>query len=177
MVKSGRWTEQELERVRELWGLRSEESIARELDRSVEGVRRAAGRLFRGRTRRGPWDEAELERLKQHIGATPVEVVAKILGRRVDDVEGQIGRLSKRRRTGRWGREELQLLRRLYGTRTDEDLAVVFGRPVAAIRRVAKRYALSKDKAFMRKLRGDSATRMPRWTDAELDLLRRLYPT
>lgn len=177
MAKSGRWTEDEIERVRERWGLRSEASIARELGRSTESVRRKAASLFRGATRKGPWAEDELNRLRQHIGATPSEVVARVLGRRVEDVESKIESLARERRSGRWSREELQLLRRLYGTRTDEDLAVALGRTVASIRRVAKRYALSKDKAFVKRLRGDSATRMPRWTEEELDLLRDLYAT
>ncbi len=172
-----RWTEPELQRLRELWGLRTEQAIAKELGRSVESVRRAAAKAFEGRLQRGPWSEAEVERLRQHIGATPLEVVSKVLGRSVTDVRQRIDALSGERRTGRWTRDELNLLRRIYGTRTDEDLAVVFGRPVQAIRRTAKRFALSKDKAFLRQLHGEPVTKMPRWSAEELELLKELYPT
>jgi hypothetical protein len=172
----GRWTDEELQRLRELWGLRSEERLAREFGRSVESVRRAAARAFDGRLRRGPWSEEELDRLRQHLGASPVEVVAKVLGRRVADVRAQVEELASRRRRGRWTREELALLRKLYGTRRDEDLEVIFGRPVGAIQRMAKRYALSKDKAFVRRIAGEASTRMPRWSADELELLRELYP-
>ena len=36
--------------------------------------------------------------------------------------------------------------------------------------------ALAKDKAFLRRIDQKSVTRMPRWTDQELDVLRELYP-
>ncbi len=73
--------------------------------------------------------------------------------------------------------DETVRFKRLYGTRTDEDLSIVFGRQLESIRAVADTLCLSKDKAFLRRATGGSAkTRMPRWTGEELDLLRELYP-
>lgn len=171
-----RWTERDLQQLRELWGLRTDQEIAKELGRSVESIRRGAQRAFEKKLRKGPWTDTEVDRLREQIGSTPVDAMSKVLGRRADDVRKQIAVLGKERRRGRWTRDELQLLRRLYGTRTDDDLSVALGRPVEAIRRVAKRFALSKDKAFVRRIKGESSTRMPRWGDDELKKLRRLYP-
>lgn len=176
-LRRGRWSERELQRLRSLYGLRSEEAIARDLNRTVEGVRRMAARVFHGAVARGPWSDGEIEKLKRCVGATPPEVIARVLGRPEDEVETQIDRLARVRRSGRWTRAETRLLRQIYGTRTDEDLATVFGRTVDSIRRAAAKLALSKDKAFVRRLRGESATRMPRWEPEELALLEELYPS
>ena len=176
-VRRGRWHDHELERLRALYGLRSDEAIAKDLGRTVEGVRRMAARIFNGAVRRGPWTDEEIDKLKRCVGATPPETIARALGRPEGDVETQIDHLSRVRRSGRWTRDETRLLRQIYGTRTDDDLATVFGRSVDSIRRVATRLALSKDKAFLRLLRGEAATRMPRWGREELALLEELYPT
>ncbi|WP_145063190.1 hypothetical protein [Engelhardtia mirabilis] len=176
-LRRGRWTDDEVERLRLIYGLRSDETIARDLGRTVDGVRRMAARIFQPAVDRGPWDEDEVEKLKRYIGGASTEVIARVLGRSEDDVQGQIDLLARVRRTGRWSRDELLLLRQIYGTRTDDDLATVFGRSVESVRRAASKLALSKDKAFVRRLEGESATRMPRWASEELDLLRELYPT
>ena len=60
----------------------------------------------------------------------------------------------------------------------DDDLALVFGRSLDAIRDKANDLCIAKDKAFLRKNSGGKrATRMPRWTEEELDLLRDWYPS
>jgi hypothetical protein len=43
---------------------------------------------------------------------------------------------------------------------------------------MAARHRLAKDKAFLRRVSGqEAASRMPRWTPEDLELLARLYPT
>jgi hypothetical protein len=58
-----------------------------------------------------------------------------------------------------------------------EEYERIFGRNIEAIRSFATGHALAKDKAFVRKLSGEASTRMPRWSQAELDILREEYPT
>lgn len=175
--RRGRWSSEETAYLRRHYGLRTEEEIARELGRTEKSVREMAVKVFDGSKRRGAWNSEEIERLKEYLGASPSDVIARILGRSAADVERQIEQLGEMRRTGRWSHDEVQRLRRIYGRRTDEDLARILGRSVESIRRQATRYALAKDKAFVRRLSGASSTRMPRWSAGELELLRQRYPT
>jgi len=174
--KRGRWSQAEQARLKELYGLRDEGAIARELNRPVASVRKMADRLFSGEARQGPWVANEVLRLKKYLGASPVEVIARILGREAREVQQRIIELGRIQRDGTWTREEIGELKRIYGTRTDEDLARIFERPMQEIVEVSQKYALSKDKAFVRKLNGEASTRMPRWKPAELEILRKEYP-
>lgn len=176
-VRRGRWSQHEQARLKELYGLRDDASIARELNRPVQSVRRMALSLFPERKRTGPWTAKEVQNLKRYLGATNEEVIARILGRSVEEVRGQILELGRIQTDERWSREEVAQFKRTYGTRSDEDLAKIFGRSVEAVRALAEEHALAKDKAFLRKTRGAAATRMPRWTTQELETLRELYPT
>jgi hypothetical protein len=175
--RRGRWSQAEQARLKELYGLRDDASIARELNRPVSSVRRIAEKLFPVGSRRGPWTASEVLRLKKYLGATNNEVIARILGRDVEEVEKQILELGRIRRDDQWKREDVAHLKRIYGTRTDEDLARIFGRGVSEIQELAAEHALAKDKAFIRRLSGEASTRMPRWSSEELEVLRRDYNT
>ena len=175
-VKRGRWSPDELQRLEELYGRRDDAAIARELGRTVPSVRAQAQKLFGDRQRSDPWTPEETERLKDYIGASSTDVIARIFGRHPREVSERIESLDSKVKSGDWARDEVQRLRQLYGRRTDQDLARILGRPVEEIEAKATEYALRKDKAFTRKLEGASATRMPRWTEAELQTLREVYP-
>ncbi len=171
------WRPEELERLEKLGPELDESALARELGRPISAVRRMARELFPPRPRVGPWSDDEVDQLKEYLGAEPTDVIARILGRTAAEVEARIEELDGVRISGRWSREDVRRFRRLYGTRTDEDLARIFQRTSESIRRMAQRFALAKDKAFLKRLEGPAATRMPRWTQDELTLLRELYPT
>ena len=175
--RRGRWSQEEQARLKELYGLRDDAAIARELNRPVQSVRKMAERLFPIGEKRGPWTANEVLALKRYLGASNVEVIARILGRDPGEVESQILELGRIRRDGEWSRDDVASFKRLYGTRTDEDLERIFGRSQEEIRELAKEFALAKDKAFLRKLHGEATTRMPRWSKEELDVLERDYPT
>jgi hypothetical protein len=176
-ARKGRWSQAEIARLKDLYGLRDEEAIARELERSPASVRKMAQQLFKSATRKGPWTSMEVQQLKNYLGISTPEVIARILGRDSGEVKAQIFELGRIKKSGRWTREEKVHFKRIYGTRSDEDLARIFGRDKAAISKLAKRYCLAKDKAFLKKLNGRGATRMPRWSQEELRTLRELYPT
>ncbi len=175
--RRGRWSAAEIARLKELYGLRDERSIARELNRPVSTVRKMAESLYRRPLKSGPWTANELGQLKKFLGATNNEVIAQILGRSEEEITQQIFELGRIQQTGRWTQEEIAEFKRLYGTRTDEDLALIFGRGLESVKRLGARYCLAKDKAFVRRLTGSSATRMPRWSKEEIVKLRELYPT
>ena len=174
--RRGRWSQAEQARLKELYGLRDVASIARELKRPVASIRRMAEKLFAGPPRTGPWGANEVMELRRYLGASPPEVIARILARPLDEVNERIFELGRIKKDVSWTREELAEFKRIYGTRTDDDLSRIFARSMEEIRRLASEHALAKDKAFVRKLSGEAATRMPRWRDEELEILRRDYP-
>ncbi|MAE27733.1 MAG: hypothetical protein QF724_09010 [Planctomycetota bacterium] len=176
--RRGRWSQAEIARFRETYGLRDDASVARELNRSVSSVRKMAEQVFNEPLRSGPWTPLDGKLLKKYLGATTPEVIAKIMARPVDQVRRQIEALGQDRLEGSatWSQEESAELKRVFGTRTDEDLSLIFGRPVQSLLDEAERLCLAKDKAFVRRVTGEATTRMPRWKDSELEILRELYP-
>jgi hypothetical protein len=118
-----------------------------------------------------------VQKLKRYLGRSSEEVIARILRRDIKEVHDRILALDQALTPTRWTRVEIAEFKRTYGTRTDEDLARVFGRPVELIQELATRLAMAKDKAFLRKLQGTAATRMPRWSEEELEQLKSMYPT
>jgi len=176
ITKRGRWSLRDIARLRELYGLRDDAVIARELKRPVASVTRMAANLFpRAAGKSGPWTANEVLELKRYLGATTPEVIARILGRSEEEVQAQILDLGRIRRREPWTREETAHFKRIYGTRTDEDLSRLFGRSIEEICQLSAEHGLCKDKAFVRKLRGEASTRMPRWRAEELELLRASY--
>ena len=175
--RRGRWSQAELARLRELYGLRDDRTIARELGRPLASVRKMAETIFAAQEpKSGPWSADEVEALKRYLGLNDVPTISRILGRSIQQIEQQLFELGRIQSSGKWSAEEIGEFKKLYGTRTDEDLALIFGRSVKDIRERAKRYCLAKDKAFLRKISGESATRMPRWADDEIKQLEKLYP-
>jgi len=176
--RRGRWSQQEIALLKDWYGLRNEEAIARELNRTPASVRRMAESLFETAAKRhGPWTSKEVQKLKKYLGATGPEVIARILGRDQGEVHRQIFELGRIQHSGRWTRDETRHFKRIYGTRSDESLALIFGRSEQAVKRHAESLHLAKDKAFLRKVQGSGSTRMPRWSEQELELLGSLYPT
>lgn len=176
-TRRGRWSQQEQSRLMELWGLRDEHAIARELNRPASSVRKMANKLFPPHRKVGPWTAKELEELKRYLGATSAEQIARILGRPLQEVEERIESLDRMREDRPWSREEIGSFKRIYGTRPDEDLARIFGRPIEQVATLAEELALSKDKAFLRRSSGEPATSMPRWRADELEILKNEYAT
>ncbi len=174
-LRKGRWSEAEVARLRDWYGLRDEDTIARDLRRSPASVRKKAQEVFRLGVHSGPWTSNEVQSLKRYLGANTTEIIARILGRTEQEIDEQILRLGRIQKGGRWSREERAEFKRLYGTRTDEDLAKIFSRGLETVRTLARRLHLAKDKAFLRKLQGSGTTRMPRWGPKEIEILVTMY--
>jgi|GEM_PF-960915 len=159
-----------------MYGLKSDEYIAKELHRPAASVRKMAETIFPETTRTGPWKDAEVEKLKLYLGICDVQIIARIFGRTVADIEARVLDFDKVQVDGPWNQEELADLKRLYGTRTDKDIARIFGRPESSVAAKATELCLAKDKAFVRRVSGEEATtRMPRWTPEEIERLKEMY--
>lgn len=165
----------EVARLKELYGLKDNEAIAKELGRPVSSVRRMAKTLYPGATHSGEWTTDEVQNLKRYIGVASEDVIARILGRTVADVKAQISDLGRVHSDTEWTQADIAELKRLYGTRTDETIAHIFGRTTLAVAAKASELCLAKDKAFVRKLSGKATTRMPRWSSEEIEKLKELY--
>ena len=166
-------------RFRELYGLRDERALARELNRSISSIRKLARGMYAEQPiRTGPWTAEEEDRLRKFLGASTMEALGPVLARAHRDIEDKIASFAQRRVRGPWSLEDIADFKRFYGTRADEDLAIVFGRSLDEILSMAGELRISKDKAFLRRASGGkAATRMPRWSEDELKVLAELYPT
>lgn len=196
-LRRGNWSVQELERLRLLLPYRGVAQTAVLLRRSPESVQRKAMEILRVTARKGAWTDSDDWQLRQAWGAVELRLLAAMLGRPASEVRDRAAALRQRLRSGAWMREERRLLKKLYGTRTDEDLEISLMRSSADIEQAAKQMCLAKDKKFeasrkvlehaSRSGRGSSLqggkksvamprSPMPRWTSAEVEQLRRLYP-
>jgi hypothetical protein len=173
-LRRGNWSPAELERLRRLFPLSPLAHVARLLRRSVASVQRRARTLFRRRTHAGPWDAREDGIVRRAFGVLDLRDLAVVLARTQRDVRARIEWLRTRIAGGPWTAAEDCLLKRCYGSRPDVDLELCLLQPLAAIRGAADRLCLAKDKRGPARAAGRAS--MPRWSEAELTLLRRLYP-
>ncbi|MCA8965929.1 MAG: hypothetical protein H6838_08770 [Planctomycetes bacterium] len=182
-LRRGNWSVTELERLRQLLPRRGVVDTARLLRRSPESTARKALVLLRQPPRRGSWTDSDDTRLREAWGAVEPRLLGPLLGRSVAEVQRRVADLRRAPNDGVWTRAELQRLKDFYGTRSDEDLEVVVGRPRSEIARVAAQHCLAKDKRFVAQRQSEpagsapapSGRRMPRWTEAEITELRRIY--
>jgi hypothetical protein len=173
-LRRGNWSPAELERLRRLFPLTPLPHVARLLHRSAASVRRRARVLFRRRTRSGPWDEREDGIVRRASGVLELGDLAVVLARTQRDVRARIAWLRTQITGGPWTAAEDCLLKRCYGSRLDADLELCLLQPLVAILGAADRLCLAKDKRGPARVTGRAS--MPRWSEAELSMLRRLYP-
>ncbi len=171
------WTADELAHLKQWYGIRDDLFLARELGCKPEALRDAALGVFNAPPKDGPWTEEETEGLRTYLGACDAEMIGRIIGRTPAAIETRIVELATTLVDNALTVDEVVRFKRFYGTRSDEDLSIIFGRRLQVIKDLAAELCLSKDKVFLRRASGGEAkTKMPRWTAAELDRLRDLYP-
>ncbi|MCH2111478.1 MAG: hypothetical protein MK213_01365 [Planctomycetes bacterium] len=175
--RKGPWSQAEIERLKRLYGLRSDAQIGRELNRSIESVRRMARRVFAGEPRTGPWSAHEVQALKSYLGAATLEVISQILRRTPEEIRRKVEEMQNQAHSGPWTSDDIMVLKRLYGTRSNSDLMLILGRPEADLIEKATELCLAKDKGFRRRTIRRGATRMPRWQPEEIEVLKTIYPS
>jgi len=170
------WSASDLDALRASFGQKEQSFLARELGRPVEEVRAKAAEILSRELTAGPWSPDDVETLRRYLGGVETTLLARMLGRTVEDLETKLVELATTLEDKPLSGPELILFKRQFGTRSDEDLAIIYGRTLDRIHAEAARLCLSKDKAYMRrKTSGNERTRMPRWTEPELQTLRQLY--
>ena len=175
--RNASWSTEQVDRFRELYGLRDESAIARELKCTVAAIRALAAQIYQAAPKTGPWSHEEQDRLLAYLGASTMQALCHVMGRSQDDIEGKLVELALIKTDTPFSQDDVARFKRLYGTRRDEDLAIIFGRRLDDIQRQARTLCIAKDKAFIRRTGpAEKSTRMPRWGTSDLELLRELYP-
>lgn len=171
------WSTEQVDRFRELYGMRDESAIARELKCTVAFVREMAKQIYQAAPKTGPWTQEEQDRLLAYLGASTMQALCHVMGRNQEDIDGKLVELALIKKDVPFDQDEVARFKRLYGTRRDEDLAIIFGRRLSDVQGEAKKLCIAKDKAFIRRTGpAEKSTRMPRWGASDLELLRELYP-
>ena len=172
------WTDEQRAHLRAWFGLRDEHFLARELECGVEELNAAAWEFFDEPVRDGEWSDEETSGFRKYLGAVDLDLIGKMLGRSRVDLDRRLVELAARLGGEPFSADEIVTFKRLYGTRADEDLALVFGRELALVQETAQTLCLSKDKVYLRKVSGGAqTTRMPRWSSGELEKLTEMYPS
>lgn len=171
------WTPDKVRSLKENFGLRDDLFLSRELGCSPRQLLAKAWEVFDEPLKQGTWSEGDVDLLRRYIGAATPALIGRIVGRKENEVEAKIVDLARDLVDEPFSVDEVVAFKRLYGTRTDEDLALIFGRTVQSITGTATELCLSKDKAFLKRHADKpKPVRMPRWTKEELGQLRELYP-
>lgn len=183
VVRSGRevldaLTDDQRAHLRAWFGLRDEHFLARELGCGVEELNAAAWEFFDEPARDGEWSDEETDDFRKYLGAVDLDLIAKMLGRSRVDLDRRLVELAASLGGEQFSPDEIVSFKRLYGTRSDEDLSLVFGRQLSLVQETAQTLCLSKDKVYLRRASGgQETTRMPRWNAGELEKLEEMYPS
>lgn len=170
-------SEEQLTHARTWYGVRDDLFLARELGCDAEELRALAWELFDEPLRDGPWSDDETAALRKYLGAVELDLIGRMLGRSREAIDRHLVELTVALRADALSPDEIVTFKRLYGTRSDEDLSLVFGRTLAMVKQIASELCLSKDKVFLRRSSGGAQkTRMPRWSSEELKRLEEMYP-
>ena len=172
------WTRETTTHFRRWYGMKDDQFLAREIGCDVAELRAKALEIFQTPVRRGAWSREDVDSLRALLGALDEKMIGRMIGRTPRAIRAKVVELALELQGDPLSANERVRFKRLYGTRADEDLAIVFGRKVEVVEQEARTMCLSKDKAFLkRKAGGAASTKMPRWTAEELDLLEKMYPT
>ena len=174
------WTDESREHLLEHFGCKDHRVLAREVGCTTDELQAEARRAYTAQevhTKEGPWAPEEVKALKRYLGAVEVDLIGRMIGRSAESIEAKLVELAAGLVPNALETKTHVEFKRLYGTRADEDLALIFGRQLPVIQALAAELCLSKDKGFMRRrISGGQRTKMPRWSAQELEQLREIYP-
>lgn len=174
------WSASDKTHLLENFGLKDHRVLAREVGCTPEELHAEARRIYGARSvemNSGPWSPGDVNALKRYLGAVDTDLIARMIGRSIDSIDAKLVELAADLKDDELGTRAHVDFKRLYGTRADADLALIFDRQLGVIRALSAELCLSKDKGFMRRQAGKvGRTKMPRWSAEELDQLREIYP-
>lgn len=174
------WTDESREHLLAHFGGKDHRVLAREIGCTTDELHAEARRALTAQgihQKEGPWTPDEVKALKRYLGAVEVDLIGRMIGRSVEAIEAKLVDLAAALVPNALETKNHVEFKRLYGTRADEDLALIFGRQLPVVQALAAELCLSKDKGFMRRrTAGTARTKMPRWSPEELEQLREVYP-
>jgi hypothetical protein len=196
-----KWSENEVNFLKEHYPNEANESIAELLGRSVKSVIVCASRLG---LRKSPeyirakikeklkkailsktnlWTKDEIETLKKEYPTTPTRLLAVKLNKNPHAVWEKAYELKVRKIPlhQRWTKEEIDLLRAIYPRLPNHEISKVFGIPEKKIQNLANRLGLKKDFYVRKVLNKNIVNRVRKfrkrlWTDEEIQILKNKYP-
>lgn len=125
-----------------------------------------------------PWSAKDVKRLKELLGsAGNLSEWARIFKRTEQEIERKIESFRAEISERPWSREALVDLKRLYGSRSNYDMSLILGMPEAQIEAKALELCLAKDKKFVSGSVDNVPTKMPRWTEEDVETLKRMHGT
>lgn len=187
MLKRGNWSVEDLSRLKNQFGRKPLEQLARELKRTPETVFSRARQLYPQKTRPGKLSRSEENELRVMVGVADLQTMSLVLRRSQEEISRTLERWAYKERKGRFQPWEIRHLKQCYPCRPDWALVLVHSREIVVLRRKATELGLGRDKRCesvllpgfepIVELYPEAAVRMPRWTAAELRRLRKLYPS
>lgn len=181
--RHGRWSSWELFQLEKCYGTCGDAALVRKFKRPIRSIHKRAQAIFDALPRRdgASWDADSDGKLRMCLGVVTIPVMARILGRREDEVQRRVEELRLRVCDETLTKNDRALLKQLYGSRDDETLAIAIGKSTSEIARASAEMALAKDKVYLRKNGARDAgaparSKMPRWSEEELNLLKKWYP-
>lgn len=172
MSTKGRWPKHQIAFVRDHYGIRPVQWIADRVERNASSVHELAGRFHSGTG--GAWSAYADKLLREAlVHKVPRSEVARRLGFETLVVEARISAWRGDAKDTPLTPMQVNDFKRFYGGVPDDDLVAYFGLTRERLHEAAERFMLSKDKALMAKMRVKTA--MPRWSDHDIEELRRMY--
>jgi len=147
MVEKRRWSKEEEELLKELYGSYPVTTIAKVLGRTPKSVMRKAERMGL-RSFKKDWNLEDLITLlvlRFQYGVR-IKDIAKILGRGESSIKCKLWRLNLTNPVQRWSEEEINLLKNLYGVVNVKDIARYLGRTPEAVKMKACELGLTSRK-------------------------------
>jgi hypothetical protein len=148
-----RWSDSEVKLLKKLHPNATLQSIADKLGRSLDVVGNKALKLGLRKETHVPWTIQEETLLKKLYADNSTKDVAKQVGRSVTVVRDKASKLGAKKyykkhpkKYHAWSKKELNLLKKLYPTRTAQEIAEQIGRPVRAVRMRIVKLGLKKRK-------------------------------
>jgi very-short-patch-repair endonuclease len=135
-MKRKLYTEKENEFIRINWGKLPHKKIAKTLNRKLSSVRSRASKL--GVTTPLYWNEKDLKYLKANYLTAPIRKLVRHFGRSAAYIVHKANELQITKFKHKdWSKKEIRLLKKLFPTKSHEELASVFNRKYDAIKRKA----------------------------------------
>lgn len=157
-LRGRRWTDAELQYLKEAYGRKPLSEIARELDRTGEAIRKRAQQLHlhhaldAKHVASRQWTDDEIQYIKDVYGRTPASEIAQKLDRTEASIRAKAFKLQLKRAPeekgltrDRWTTAELEYLKSVYGLKPTSTIARELGRTEATVRNRAHRLKLKSN--------------------------------